>query len=413
MAPLTGFLDLPREIRDEIYSLLLHSSRLPNPAFTCSGGAVIKYGGLKGVHLAILCTNRQVANEARDVFYRINRFVRVSILLDAADASDLMTAFSSKYLPVPMVLQSPSDVERFKGFIMEYTISRTRCRTNLAGWIEGVMLHRDLHLLCLSLEQHVNLRFNAFGAVTSHSITLRNPFESTDRSYPTIDQQKTLLSPFAKLRGFQYVSVYGAVDPSLAAHFMTQGRAKPYVDAEAILQDLRHQEQLGHDYLRQNQLDKAHETWAGACKTIECLGMPSGAFYPFLTLPGSPWMDQLQELFCELNQKLWATVIRIMEVNLNDHDLVYDLSDLAIRGLSHALWRGAFSRATWKPSSEQKADMLRQKARVYRLTQNFRKALKEIKQAGAFCPHDPDVREERFTVECQMNWVDFTIGQSD
>lgn len=125
--------------------------------------------------------------------------------------------------------------------------------------------------------------------------------------------------------------------------------------------------------------------------------MPSGVRYASLTLPGSPW----------------ATVIRNMETNLNDHDLVRDLAESAIRGLSHALWKGAFPHATWKPSTEQKADLLRLKAKVYRLTQDFRKALKEVKQAGKFCPDDPDVREERFMVECQLCWEDFTIGQPD
>ncbi|KAK8134172.1 hypothetical protein PG984_006184 [Apiospora sp. TS-2023a] len=407
MATPIGFLDLPREIRDEIYSLLLHSGRIPNYAFTSSGHAFLKYGGLKNVHLAILRTNRQIGNEASEIFYKINRFVRVTIILEAAETSDLIATFASKYLPVPMIRPYPSATRLFKGFTMDYRISRTICPTDVAGWIEGVMLHRDLHLLCLNLEQHANMRFG-FREITSHSITLLNPFESTDKSYPTIDQQKTLISPFAKLRGFQYFSVRGAVNPSLTSQINTQAQVGPQV---SILGELRRQEQLGHEYLRQNQLDNSCEAWAGACKMIECLGMPSGALYASLTLPGSPVVDQLQELFCEFNQNLWATVIRTMEDNLNDHDLVHDLADMAIRGLSHALWKGAFPRANWKPSTEQKADMLRQKARVYRLTQDFRKALKEIKQAGKFCPDDPDVREERFMVECQLHWVDFAIGQ--
>lgn len=241
MPPPTGFFDLPREIRDEIYSLLLHSGRFPNNAFTCSSGAVLKYGGFKNVHLEILRTNRQVGNEAREVFYKTNRFVQVSIILEAEDKSDLVATFASKYLPVPMMLQSPSDVRHFKGFTMEYRTSRTICPTNLGGWIEGVVLQRDLHLLCLCLEQYANMRSHTFGAVTLHSITLLNPFERTDKSYPKIDQQKTLLSPFAKLRGFRYFSVRGTVDPSLASQISAQAGLKPLVGAEVILEDLRRQ----------------------------------------------------------------------------------------------------------------------------------------------------------------------------
>ncbi|KAK7977783.1 hypothetical protein PG988_005273 [Apiospora saccharicola] len=408
MAPSIRFLDLPREIRDEIYSLLLHSIRVPNNAFTCSNGAVIKQSGLKNIHLAILRTNRQIGNEAKEVFYKTNRFVRVRILLETTDIGELLVNFASKYLPVPIVLRPYAAFQPFKGFVMQYTVSRISNLAGPNGWVELAMLHRDLHLLCLCLKL-ANMMFDTFGAVTQHSITLYNPFKGKDESYPNIDQQKWLLSPFAKLRGFRNVSVQGAVNPSLASQVITQARAKPHFDAEAILGDLRRQEQLGHEYLRQNRLEESCEAWAGACKTIECLGMPSGALYASLTLPGSPWVDQLQELFSGLNQKLWTTFIRIMEAYLNDHDL----ADMAIRGLSHALWKGAFPRANWKPSTEQKADMLRQKARVYRLTQDFRKALKEIKQAGKFCPDDPDVREERFMVECQLHWVDFTIGQVD
>ncbi|KAK7920895.1 hypothetical protein PG985_008917 [Apiospora marii] len=400
MAPPIGFLDIPREIRDEIYSLLLRSGRLPNPAST-SCGAVVESGGLNDVHLAILRTNRQIGNEAREVFYKINRLVRVSVLLETADISDLLATFTSKYLPPPMIRQLEPAIDPFKGFVMDYTITRIKSLANHTGHITFVMLHSDLHLLSLCLE-HANIRSDTFGAVTKHSITLNNPFESTDKSYPTIDQQKMLLSPFAKLHGFRNVSVQGAVNPSLASQIVTQAQVKPHTDAEAILEDLRRQEQLGHEYLRQNQLDKSCEAWAGACKKIESITMPSGALYASLTLPGSPWMDQLQELFFELNQKLWATVIRIMEANLNDHDLVNDLADLAIRGLSHTLWKGAFRRTNWKPGSEQKAALLLQKSSIYRLRQNFRKALREVKRAEALCPDDPDVLGERLTVECHL-----------
>ncbi|KAK8038984.1 hypothetical protein PG993_007395 [Apiospora rasikravindrae] len=403
----TGLLDLPREIRDEIYSLLLCDFRPPKSTSTNSSGHALRYGGIKGLHLSILRVNRQIGNEAREIFYKTNRFVRVGVALEDQHWRNLLAGFASNYLPLPMVIQRRSTIKACKGFIMTYKISQPKPSEENLRRLEFVILHRDLHLLCLCLET-ATLKADAFREVTKHRITLHNPFGSTDESYPTIDQQQALLSPISKLNGFQNVLVQGVVGLSLASQIMTRIQVQPQINMDEIMKDLRHQEQLGHMYLEQNLLGKSCEAWANACKKMEFLGK-SRNFHLIPLVVFLQSVDELQELFCEINHKLGTNMIRLMEANLDDPELVGDLASSALGGLSHALWRGAFPTARWKPHPVQKAGMLRQKARVYRLSGRFQKALKEIKQAGAYCPDDPDIREERFTVEWTLYWADFTV----
>ncbi|KAK8086771.1 hypothetical protein PG994_001745 [Apiospora phragmitis] len=412
-----GFLDLPREIRNEIYSLLLCGPRHLQATFTYPYAYATSPGGGKSLHLAILRANRQIGDEAREVFYKTNRFVRVSIRLEGPSLRALMAGFASNYLPLPMIVQRRSAIGAFKGFIMSYKLSQTNPPQKVIHRHELIILHRDLHVLCLCLETATILSDN-FGDYTMHSITLHNPVKSMDNSYPTIDQQEALLSPFAKLRGFQHVYIKGHVKFCLATQIMTQVQVKPETNKEVILEDLLHYEQLGHEYLRQKLLDKSCEAWAGACKKIDILGHPDATYGRCLAQATRPWFNRVGELFFELNRKLWANVICIMESNLDDPKLVRNLADSALEGLGHALrrgafWRGAFLTADWRPSTEQKADMLRQKARVCRLSQRFRKALRKIKQAEELWPGDPDIREERFAVEWTLCWANFTVGEPE
>ncbi|KAK8094298.1 hypothetical protein PG997_000983 [Apiospora hydei] len=403
----TGLLDLPREIRDEIYSLLLCDFRLPKSTSTNSSGHAMRYGGIKDLHLSILRANRQLGSEAREIFYKTNRFVRVSIAVKAQHWPDLLAGFASKYLPLPMVIQRDSTIDACKGFIMTYELSQPSASKGDIPRLSFVIFHRDLHLFCFCLETAA-IKNNYFWKPTKHSITLHNPFASTDESYPTDHQQQALLSPFHKFHGFPHFFVNGTVKSFLASQTVAQAQSHRNTTLDAYLDDLHDQEQLGHEYLQQNLLGKSCEAWANACKKMEFIGKSNY----FLWVPMNflrQWEVKVEELFCEINGKLCTNIIRLMEANLDDPQLVEDLAGSALGGLSHALWKGVFPATNWRPSTEQKADMLRQKARVYRLTGQFRKALKEIKQAGAYCPHDPDIREERFTVEWTLYWADFTV----
>ncbi|KAK6824956.1 hypothetical protein PG987_012450 [Apiospora arundinis] len=380
-APAVGFLDLPREIRDEIYTLLLCNVQISKP----------KLGG--DVHLGILRANRQIGNEANEIFRKVNRFVLFKTDLRARKTYDILRIIDSKYLSIPMMkTRNPVLLHDFNGFIMKYEISEADKSEKDRQRLEFVMLHRDLHLLCLCLQ---NFRETVtFAENTEHKIILPNPVKGVDTSFPTVDQQEAFLAPFSKLRGFKDVSFHGQVNLTLTDRIIRQA--------------LRNQDQLGDEYLQQDNLEKSCKAWAGACNKIDLLGHPSGAPYEYLS-ESTPWMNQMHELFFELNRKLSTVTIRIIEANLNDDPaLVPDLARLALRRINQAMFRGAFPDAIWRPSTASRADMFRQKATIFRLTKQPQKATKEIKHAFALCPHDYEIRKERAAVEHMRHEVELT-----
>ncbi|KAK8862223.1 hypothetical protein PGQ11_008458 [Apiospora arundinis] len=395
-APAVGFLDLPREIRDEIYTLLLCNVQISKP----------KLGG--DVHLGILRANRQIGNEANEIFRKVNRFVLFKTDLRARKTYDILRIIDSKYLSIPMMkTRNPVLLHDFNGFIMKYEISEADKSEKDRQRLEFVMLHRDLHLLCLCLQ---NFRETVtFAENTEHKIILPNPVKGVDTSFPTVDQQEAFLAPFSKLRGFKDVSFHGQVNLTLTDRIIRQVQIKPEeLKRDAILQDLRNQDQLGDEYLQQDNLEKSCKAWAGACNKIDLLGHPSGAPYEYLS-ESTPWMNEVHELFFELNRKLSTGTIRIIEAKLNDEPaLVPDLARLALRRINQAMFRGAFPDAIWRPSTASRADMFRQKATIFRLIKQPQKATKEIKHALALCPHDYEIRKERAAVEQMRHEFELT-----
>ncbi|KAK8107554.1 uncharacterized protein PG998_009567 [Apiospora kogelbergensis] len=368
-APPVGFLDLPREIRDDIYSLLLTDVQISKPAL----------GG--DVHLQILRANRQIGHEAREIFCKTNRFVRLSLDLRKRNTDVFESMIDSLYSNVPLIRKDGGLLNAFKGFIMTYEISEPQYEileahygTSEANEIpkpilhqEFVMLHQDFRLLCLYLQTFMCTA--TFANKTNHSITLHNPVKDIDTSFPTVHQQEEFLAPFSELRGFKKIFLQGTIDSTVAVQTIGKVCKKPEeIKRDRILQELRIQDRLGDEYLQQDDLDKSSKIWTDACNRIDLLGRrvfkSSKRFgYP----PASKlWVDQIQELFFELNRKLAINTIRTIEAN-DDPALVSRISHLTVHRINRVMNVRASRKANWKPSTVQKADMLRQMAVIHRL----------------------------------------------
>lgn len=192
------FLDLPREIRDKIYGILLCS--FPPPESITKGTMLSK----KDIHPSILRVNRQVYTESYDVVLKTNRFVLVS------STGGIHFAMMCKAHGVPTVAFDMDDGEhktsesdghviesvtsKFRGYVLGVTLGNRNPDwedelepSELLKPCNVIVLFRDLDLLCKAImkgddqiqnyKQNLSLKIYVGLAVQSPPFQIDPPVE--------------------------------------------------------------------------------------------------------------------------------------------------------------------------------------------------------------------------------------------
>jgi hypothetical protein len=161
------FMDLPSELRNKIYSLLLCSKCRPKRRLT--GDTILRgcSSPLQSINPTILRTSSQVHQEAYDVMVKTNRFVHVRSTNDVALDSVLQLT------SVPYIITNEVRASRFTGYVLRVTLS-TECeapyRTKPGRQSAAMVLAQDLDLLCSCI---ATLNNACKGNSTAVSVLLR------------------------------------------------------------------------------------------------------------------------------------------------------------------------------------------------------------------------------------------------
>jgi hypothetical protein len=393
------FLDLPGEIRNNIYDLLLCSwdDELEQDPSLISK---LSRRSLSNPSTTLLRTNKQIYAEASDYMIKRNQFVRIT-----CRGFDVRNLFLSQGIPV--ITTDARKVSLFDGYLMHMTLSKPAFSPSAHQFseFEIMMLRFDLPKLCEQLD--IESVMADANTTTSEHISIH---ASVRLNYGQVRHftpwyQGRLLEPVANsLRGIPNFKISGPLDPALAKS-MKKEIAKPrWTEPEATIAEIGTGVDVGKRQWQQNNFYAASESWAYAMRTLERM-RHSSSWLGLQKTGGEDFVNKTADLYFTLNL-LHAQFLQVDMANDSSRGpLVQRNGRLTIQHLhkcqTASVRFAQHAGATWVPSNQQLAKMLFRHARCLRLMGedgHSVRAVTLIEEAAALAPTDISIRDEKCAV---------------
>jgi hypothetical protein len=259
------FLDLPGELRNNIYNLLLCSwNDEPEHESGFVGG--LRKRSLSYDAMTLLRTNKQIHEEAFDYMVKRNQFVRVT-----CRRLDVNSLFLGDEM-IPAVTTDQRKARQFEGYLMHLTLSKPAYSSNAFHFSENevMMLRADLPCLCRQLDIESAMT-DANATATEHlSICATisfNPFHS-ELFTPAIQQH--LLEPIAShLRGIFDLSISGPIFTQISKAVIDQVAKPRWIDPKGTLDSIHTGTDVGKRQWQNKDYYSASKSWAYSMRTLE------------------------------------------------------------------------------------------------------------------------------------------------
>ena len=397
------FLDLPSELRNNIYDLLLCSwddESEDEPGFV--GGLRKRVPSYDA--MALLRTNKQIHEEAFDYMMKRNQFVRVT-----CRGLDVNSLFLGDEV-IPAITTDQRKARQFEGYLMHFTLSKPALSSGPLNFSEHeiMMLRADLPSLCRQLD--IESAMTDANASASQHLSIRatvsfNPFHSSIFT-PAI--QKHLLEPIAShIRGISNLSISGPVSTPLAQAIISQVAQPRWTDPKATLDSIHTGTDVGKRQWQNRDFYSASTSWAYSMRTLERMRHSSS----WLTLKasgGEDFVNATADLYFTLNLLRAAFLQVDMASESSPRGLIERNGAMSMEFLRKCETAAArfaqHADATWTPSNEQASKMLYRQAkclRLMRMSANVIRAVTLIEQAATLAPNDMIIRDEKDAVR---NW---------
>jgi hypothetical protein len=393
------FLDLPGEIRNNIYDLLLCSweneveqdpSMFSKLSRRCPSSQ----------STSLLRANKQIHAEASDYMIKRNQFVRITCR--GLDARNL---FLSEGIPV--ITTDARKASQYNGYVMHMTLSKPMFSPSDFQFseFEIMMLRSDLPTLCEKLDIE-SVMADANSTTSEHAsvhASVRLNYAYTRFFTPKI--QERLLSPIATyIRGIPSLKIYGAVDPTLAQHVQDEVAKPRWTEPEATIEEIGTGVDVGKRQWQQSNFYSASESWAYAMRTLERM-RHSSSWIGLQQAGGEDFVNKTADLYFTLNL-FHAQFLQVdMANDQSQGPLVQRNGRLAIQHLRKCETASArfaqHAGATWAPSNQQSAKMLFRHARCLRLMRDAASSVRAvtlIEEAASLVPTDIAIRDEKDAV---------------
>ncbi|KAF3041955.1 hypothetical protein E8E12_008875 [Didymella heteroderae] len=397
------FLDLPGEIRNNIYDLLLCSwDDEPEHESRIVGGLGKRSASYDAT--ALLRTNKQIHEEAFDYMMKRNQFVRVT-----CRGLDVHTLFLGDEM-IPVISEGHRAAQ-FEGYMMHLTLSKPAFSSERSSFSEHefMVLRSDLPALCRELDIESTLT-GVYSTANEHLYTRAtvsfNPFHA-EMFTPAIQQR--LLEPIAAhLRGISNLSISGPVSTRIADEVKSQVARPRWTDPKATLESIHTGTDVGKRQWQNNDFYTAAESWNYAMRTLERM-RHSSSWLSLRASGGEDFVNATADLYFTLNL-LRAAFLQVdmagesaFTRRLVERNGAQSLAHLRKCETASALF-AQHADSTWTPSNEQTSKMLYRQARCSRLLKandNVVRAVTLIEQAAALTPNDMAIRDEKDAVQ---NW---------
>lgn len=396
------FLDLPGEIRNNIYDLLLCSwddETEQDPSL------ISQLSRRKPIYQAtsLLRVNKQIHAEASDYMIKRNQFVRITCR--GVDVRNLFLAAN-----IPVITTSGQKLSRFSSYVMHMTLFKPAFAPSAFRFSEHeiLMLRSDLPKLCEQLDTE-SVMIDANASTSEHaSLHAEIKFNYAFTHFYTPKIQEHLLSPIASsMRGIPNMKFRGPVDPAIAEAVLDQVAQPRWTDPEATHEEIGTGVDVGKRQWQQNNYYSAAESWAYAMRTLERM-RHSSSWLGLQKAGGEDFVNKTADLYFTLNL-FHAQFLQIdMSGDETSRPLIQRNGRFAIQHLRKCETASArfaqHAGATWTPSNLQSAKMMFRHAKCIRLMQdtaNRVKAVTLIEQAAALAPTELAIRDEKDAV---LSW---------
>ncbi|GAW10872.1 hypothetical protein ANO14919_002080 [Xylariales sp. No.14919] len=251
-----GLLSLPPEIRDQIYTIILHPSN--NRTFLPDEYANYDYRDA----LALFRLNRQIYYEARDVFRTLNVFLRIESPWSEAEQHVNLIGH------VPILMRG-ARATRFKEHSLQVTIETPAAGDPENGTHHFVMLADDLPAFTKAWF-YWNLSHPGLNQWLRLGLFLRDPYAPDwDEKHVRRDIQRRVLLPFGDVKGLREFSLGGdpKPQPKIAAELRALQAVEPQSPEKCLSECIRLKSE-GNELLQKGEVRAALEVYNRAWEAI-------------------------------------------------------------------------------------------------------------------------------------------------
>ncbi|KAF8856025.1 hypothetical protein BDZ45DRAFT_484646 [Acephala macrosclerotiorum] len=361
------FLDLPREIRDRIYDIILSVPEHKQPEREEAGLYDIPHEVTKlrcNVETQILQTCRKIYSEAEYIMRETNLFIKVTVRFLFEEILPVLIAERLPILRIP-----PKKVKYFKGSVLSHEITVLAPIQEKAKTF--VFLYRDLERFCKALA-NAQWQVSRHDEMVSHVVTLVDPYagEKTSnlQTFYSRKLQEKLIAPYrAELRGFPHFKFKGAIASDLKKTAETEITRPVTLDPKDVLVEVEELKTQGNSCFRNGDRRGASEYWAQALMKMERV-MGGKAGQRLQDAGGVPFLNSMAALTFDLNSNMAQNHLKSMRQYAGNQRLVSlfaaNLSDSIFAAIRAA---SKYPGSTWRPTPQQVAKIAYKKAVGVRL----------------------------------------------
>ncbi|KAN0113282.1 hypothetical protein V8E51_006233 [Hyaloscypha variabilis] len=389
------FLDLPGEIRNRIYIILLCTFDLPEKLPHIPRGLQHLQPRIEP---QILGTCRKIYTEANYLKLRTNLYIQVILKVSFRELSPLI-AGRLHVLPL-----KEKAARKFKGLVMSHEITAPSSYQTQQSTF--VFRHRDLNIFCEALAQGM-WYIRGHQKRISHVVTLHNPFDRNlgdeSTSSPCPELQEMLVAPYrAHLSGFRRFQFKGEINQDIRKAAISDITRPLDKNPDAILRQLEAHKSRGDQHFKDKEEYRAIKLWEKALRKIKVLAGMDDTANGIFDFGGQTFINRLAELtFVLFSNKIHA-YLNIMWERDRDEEVRDHISDGLFLALREAM--GAIKMfesttwVTWQPSNRQMGDIFYRSARAFALVGSFEEAVGAIERANLMLPGDPVIEAEKDTL---------------
>ncbi|KAI0869055.1 hypothetical protein GGS24DRAFT_480047 [Hypoxylon argillaceum] len=249
-------LSLPPEIRDQIYTIILHPSN--NRTFQADEYTDYNYRNA----LVLFRLNRQIYYEARDIFRTLNVFLRVETPWSEAEQHVNIVGH------VPILMRG-ARAARFRGHSLQVTIETPAAGEPEQDTHQFIMLADDLPAFTKAWF-YWDLSHPGLNRWLSLKLSLRDPYTPDwDEKHVRRDVQRKLLIPFGDVKGLSASSITGdpKPQPKIAAELRALQAVKPPPPEECLAEGIRFKNE-GNELLQKDEVHAALAAYNRAWEAI-------------------------------------------------------------------------------------------------------------------------------------------------
>lgn len=404
------FLDLPFEIRNHVYDILLCTHPPANP-FPLDRIDVVApptkktsptsclLGGKPGI--GILLLNRQIHLEAMDAMLRGNLFVRII----SKGVNHVATTIEFlRQFPFRRIRPGERAFNHVLTHVIEWHAPADKALDGLHDTVLGyLILHRDLDLFCSTIRQKESLHCKQYTRRIQHTVAIHDPFKKTlspDFLEWESKNQEYLLQPYRNFRGFTHFTLKGNISPTLASTLTREiGRPQPGSSSiEDTIDKVIKLREVGNSHFQCGNLVPAAEAYRRAKNCIDLLcngnewsklaaGAESALLSTLAELHWSVQLDLLQIVLECMHDFRDQDPTRFKHVSKAARDLVRSMAVVDSR-----------INTTWRPDPSELAKCTYRVAVFLRMSGDLDQAEEMIQQSLRFNAADPLFRREEMKI---------------